>query len=73
MFLSFEIWRDSDAGSSNKKDRFSDDCCYTYVPDEPSEEEEERDPVARLGAEIGDDLRDFRHTPSHQTEEATSK
>lgn len=36
------------------------------VPDEPSEEESDRDAMARLGAEVCNDLRDLGDAPENQ-------
>lgn len=39
-----------------------------YVPGNPSEEESKRDTMAGLGLKVGDDLRDFRDSPTDQAD-----
>ena len=39
----------------------------TQIPDNPSEEKCEGDAVAGLVVVVGDDLRYFCHSPTHQT------
>lgn len=39
------------------------------IPENPGDEEEDRDPMAGFGAEIGDDLRDFSDSPGEDADE----
>lgn len=42
-------------------------------PDDPSKEQGERDSMAGLGLEVGDELRDLRHSPAEETDHAQPK
>lgn len=43
------------------------------LPDDPSEEKAEGDPMARFGSKIGDDLRDLGNPPAEEAEKAEPK